>query len=157
MSASIVTLLTDYGSADGYVGPMKGAILDVDPEAKIVDITHETPAQDIGHAAFVLGSAYAFFPPDAIQVAVVDPGVGISRRALVAETLRGRFVVPDNGLLTYAAEEHLRASAAAGDDPGAAVRVDGRRCSWYVFSTTPISSAVGSRPSFRAVSVFVRE
>ena len=121
MPASIVTLLTDYGSADGYVGAMKGAILDVDPGAKIVDITHETPAQDIGHAAFVLGSAYAFFPPDAIHVAVVDPGVGTSRRALVVATPRGRFVVPDNGLLTYVAGEHLRAVAAEGDDSGAAV------------------------------------
>ena len=120
MSASIVTLLTDYGSADGYVGAMKGAILGVNPKAGIVDITHETPAQDIAHAAFVLASAYAFFPPDSIHVAVVDPGVGTSRRALVAATPHGRFVAPDNGLLTYVAEEHLRAVAAEGDDSGAA-------------------------------------
>ena len=98
---------------------MKGAIFAVNPEAKIVDVTHETPAQDIGHAAFVLGTTSPFFPADAIHVAVVDPGVGTSRRALVVETPHGRFVVPDNGLLTYVAEVHLRSRMAAGDDAGA--------------------------------------
>ena len=114
MPASIVTLLTDYGSVDGYVAAMKGAILGINPEARIVDVTHETPAQDIGHAAFVLGTTSPFFPADAIHVAVVDPGVGTSRRALVAATPHGRFVVPDNGLLTYVAEVHLRSLAALG-------------------------------------------
>ena len=120
MSSPIVTLLTDYGSTDGYVGAMKGAILDVNPEANIVDVTHDAPPQDIGHAAFVLGTVWPFFPPDTIHVAVVDPGVGTARRALVVATTHGRFVVPDNGLLTYVAEEHLRAQAAADNDDGEA-------------------------------------
>ena len=121
MSASIVTLLTDYGSADGYVGAMKGAILGINPEARIVDVTHETPAQDIGHAAFVLGTTSPFFPPEAIHVAVVDPGVGTSRRALLVATPHGRFVVPDNGLLTYVAEAHPRSPTAPGDEAGGTV------------------------------------
>ena len=116
MPSSIVTLLTDYGSTDGYVGTMKGAILGVNPEANIVDVTHETPAQDIGHAAFVLGTACPFFPRETVHVAVVDPGVGTSRRALVVVTPHGRFVVPDNGLLTYLAEDRLRAEFASGND-----------------------------------------
>ena len=120
MPSSIVTLLTDYGSTDGYVGAMKGAILGVNPGVNIVDLTHDVPAQDIGHAAFVLGSVWPFFPPETIHVAVVDPGVGTSRRALVVATPHGRFVVPDNGLLTYRAEDHLRAEAASGGDAGAA-------------------------------------
>ena len=99
---------------------MKGAVLGVNPEANIVDITHETPSRDVGHAAFVLGSTCPFFSPETIHVAVVDPGVGTSRRALVVVTPHGRFVVPDNGLLTYLAEHHLRAEAASGVGPGVA-------------------------------------
>ena len=114
MPLSIVTFLTDYGSTDGYVGAMKGAVLGVNPEANIVDVTHDVPAQDVAHAAFVLGSVWPFFPPDTIHVAVVDPGVGTSRRALVVVTPHGTFVVPDNGLLTY------RAEVASGIDAGSA-------------------------------------
>ena len=120
MPSSIVTLLTDYGSTDGYVGAMKGAVLGVNPEARIVDVTHDVPAQDVAHAAFVLGSVCPFFSPDTIHVAVVDPGVGTSRRALVVVTPHGTFVVPDNGLLTYRAEDHLRAEVASGIDAGVA-------------------------------------
>ena len=120
MPSSTVTLLTDFGSADGYAGAMKGAVLGVNPEANIVDITHETPSRDVGHAAFVLGSTCPFFSPETIHVAVVDPGVGTWRRALVVVTPHGRFVLPDNGLLTYLAEHHLRAEAASGVGPGVA-------------------------------------
>lgn len=72
------------------------------------------PAQDIGHAAFVLGTTCTYFPPDTVHVAVVDPGVGTSRRALLVVTPGGKFVVPDNGLLTYVVELHLRALAKTG-------------------------------------------
>jgi S-adenosylmethionine hydrolase len=114
MSSSTVTLVTDFGSRDGYVGAMKGVILGINPAARVVDITHDVPAQDIGHAAFVLGTTCPYFPPDTVHVAVVDPGVGTSRRALLVVTPGGRFVVPDNGLLTYVAEPHLRALAKTG-------------------------------------------
>jgi S-adenosyl-L-methionine hydrolase (adenosine-forming) len=100
----IVTLLTDFGLADPFVGIMKGVILSRCPEAAIVDLCHEVPPQHILAGAFLLHTATPFFPPGTIHVAVVDPGVGSARRALVAR-IRGQvFLAPDNGLLSYALE-----------------------------------------------------
>jgi S-adenosylmethionine hydrolase len=97
----IITLLTDFGTADYFVGAMKGAILTVNPRATIVDLTHEVPAHDIQAGAFTLFAACEAFPPGTVNVAVVDPGVGSARRALVAECGGQLFVAPDNGLLSY--------------------------------------------------------
>lgn len=97
----IITLLTDFGGGDAYVAAMKGVILGIAPQATIVDVTHEVPARDIQAGAFILSTVYPYFPPDTIHVAVVDPGVGTSRRALLVDTPPGRFLAPDNGLLTY--------------------------------------------------------
>jgi S-adenosylmethionine hydrolase len=110
--APIITLTTDFGLADGYVGTMKGVILGVEPGARIVDISHAVAPQDIAGAAFVLYRAYAYFPPDTIHVAVVDPGVGSARRAVLLATDHGWFVGPDNGLFTYVLRE--AAARAAG-------------------------------------------
>ena len=101
MTAPIISLTTDFGSASGYAGALKGVLLGINPASTIVDISHEVPAQDIAHGAFVLGSAYRYFDDGAIHVAVVDPGVGTSRRALLLITPAGRFLTPDNGLLSY--------------------------------------------------------
>ncbi len=96
----IVTLLTDFGLADGYVGQLKGALLAVAPQAVVVDVTHEVPAQDVRTGAFHLWAAVSAFAAGAIHVAVVDPGVGSRRRAIAARARRGDvFVGPDNGLL----------------------------------------------------------
>ncbi len=97
----LITLTTDFGPQDGWPAAMKGVILGINPGAVVVDISHEAPPQDIAHAAFVLWTVYRYFPPDTVHVAVVDPGVGTSRRALLLVTPHGRFVAPDNGLLTY--------------------------------------------------------
>ena len=97
----VITLLTDFGTADYFVGAVKGAILSVNPAAVIADITHEIPPQDIEAAAFTLLAAYPTFPPDAIHVAVVDPGVGSTRRPIIVRAGRSLFVGPDNGLFTY--------------------------------------------------------
>jgi S-adenosylmethionine hydrolase len=95
----VVTLLTDFGLADTYVGQLKGALLAVAPEAVVVDLTHEVPAQDVRTGAFHLWAAVAAFPAGTIHVAVVDPGVGSRRRAIAARAHRGDiFVGPDNGL-----------------------------------------------------------
>lgn len=96
----IVTLTTDFGWA--YVGQMKGVILSICPDANLVDIAHDIPSQDIQTGQFTLYTAVPYFP-NAIHVAVVDPGVGTSRRGLVIETKRGVLVGPDNGLLIPAA------------------------------------------------------
>ncbi len=100
----IITLLTDFGTADYFVGELKGAILSVNPQAQIVDLTHEIPAHDIQAGAFTLLAAYASFPPGTIHVAVVDPGVGSARRPLLITTQEYFFVGPDNGLFSYACE-----------------------------------------------------
>ena len=97
---AIITLLTDFGRRDAYVGIMKGVILSLNPEARLVDLSHEVPPQDIVAGALVLQSAWRYFPPGTIHVAVVDPGVGSRRRALAAAG-GGQFLVgPDNGLLS---------------------------------------------------------
>ena len=80
---------------------MKGVILRIAPEATIVDITHDVPPQAVAHAAFVLGATCPFFPPHAVHVAVVDPGVGTERDPLLLVTPGGLYVAPDNGVLTY--------------------------------------------------------
>lgn len=100
MAQPIVTLTTDFGSADGYVGALKGVILSIAPQAHIVDITHGIAAQAIAHAAYVLQQAAPYFPAGTIHVAVVDPGVGSTRRPLAVQTATATFVAPDNGLLT---------------------------------------------------------
>ena len=101
MPSKIITLTTDFGTRDSYVGAMKGVILGIDPDATVVDISHEIPPQDVAHGTFVLGSVHRSFPPDSIHVAVVDPGVGTPRKALAVVTGSDIFVGPDNGLLTY--------------------------------------------------------
>jgi S-adenosyl-L-methionine hydrolase (adenosine-forming) len=102
---AIVTLLTDFGTADTYVGQVKGAILSVAPGAVLVDLTHSVAAQDVQAGAFLLWAAVEAFPAGATHLAVVDPGVGSSRRAIAVQSGRGDvFVGPDNGLLVPAAE-----------------------------------------------------
>ena len=100
-----ITLLTDFGNADYFVAAMKGVILSYNPEAQIVDITHEVPAQDIEAAAFTLLAAHSSFPSGTIHVAVVDPGVGSERRAILIEAADQFFVGPDNGIFSYVCDQ----------------------------------------------------
>jgi S-adenosylmethionine hydrolase len=97
----IITFTTDFGTEDPYAGIMKGVVLSICPEATIVDITHEVSPQNLVGAAFVLDTAYRYFPSTAIHVVVVDPGVGSLRRAILLETPLSRFIAPDNGVLSY--------------------------------------------------------
>jgi S-adenosylmethionine hydrolase len=96
-----VTLTTDFGTADGYVGTMKGVILDIVPNARLVDISHEIAPQNLRQAAYVLYTAYPFFPSRTVHLVVVDPGVGSARRPIALRTPAGSFVAPDNGALSY--------------------------------------------------------
>lgn len=100
----IVTLLTDFGTSDYFVGAMKGALLSVNPEAVIVDITHEVAPHDVEEAAFTLLAAYETFPEGTVHVAVVDPGVGSARRAIAVEGAGRLFVGPDNGVFGHVYE-----------------------------------------------------
>lgn len=98
----LLTLLTDFGTADWFAGTMKGVILSRQPGAQIVDITHAIRSGDLRAAAFALAAAYRFFPPGTIHVAVVDPGVGTGRPAIAVESRDYLFVGPDNGVLSFA-------------------------------------------------------
>ena len=105
---SIISLLSDFGHKDPYVAEMKAVILSINPEVHIVDVTHEVEKFNIRMGAYVLASAAPYFPPNTIHVAVVDPGVGTQRRAIIVETSRSFYVGPDNGLLMLAAQkEHI--------------------------------------------------
>lgn len=98
----LITLTTDFGTGDWFVGAMKGVMVSVSGRNRIIDITHDIPPGDIQAGAFALASSYKYFPPDTIHVAVVDPGVGSSRPAIAVKTKSFVFVGPDNGVLSLA-------------------------------------------------------
>ena len=111
MKPAIITLLTDFGTQDYFVGAMKGVILALNPEATIVDLTHEIPPQDIQAAAFNLLACYRDFAAGTIHLAVVDPGVGSDRRAILVECANQFFLGPDNGLFSWISEREEKFSA----------------------------------------------
>lgn len=100
LPAGVVCLTTDFGLEDSYVGTMKGVILRIAPEARLVDLTHQITPQDVLEASLVLEGAYRFFPRGTVHLAVVDPGVGSVRRPIVVRSEDYYFVGPDNGLFT---------------------------------------------------------
>ena len=108
MANPIITLTTDFGLLDHYVGTMKGVLLGICPRAQLVDLSHEVRAYEIPEAAYLLAQAYRFFPPKTVHLVVVDPGVGTSRRPILAEAAGQFFVAPDNGVLTmiFSRETH---------------------------------------------------
>ena len=97
---SIITLITDFGLDDEYVGLMKGVILSIHPSATIIDITHRIEPQDVEQAAYTLYTSYGYFPDDSIHLIVVDPGVGGERAIVAARLNQNVFIAPDNGTLT---------------------------------------------------------
>jgi len=105
-----ITLTTDFGTCDWFVGTMKGVVLGINPRAVIVDLTHEIPPGDIRAGAFALMAGCRYFPKGTVHVAVVDPGVGSRRRAIAVQTANYFFVGPDNGVLSWAlAREKIKA------------------------------------------------
>ncbi len=107
-SLNIIALLTDFGTKDYFVGAMKGAILSINPCVNIVDITHDIEPQNVAAASFTLRACYENFPPKTVFVAVVDPGVGSHRKAILVETNEHYFIAPDNGLLSFVFNEKSR-------------------------------------------------
>lgn len=102
---NLISLITDFGLSDNFVGVMKAAILKINPKARVVDICHQVRAQDIRQAAFLLSSSFRFFPRGTVHLAVVDPGVGSRRRKIIVRTKDYYFVAPDNGLLAFALKD----------------------------------------------------
>jgi S-adenosylmethionine hydrolase len=105
----IITLTTDYGTNDHLVGVMKGVILRINPDAQIVDITHEVAPYDLLEGALAIANSYSYFPPRSIHVVVVDPGVGTERRPLLVSGQNQYFLAPDNGVLSgvYEKEQNV--------------------------------------------------
>ena len=106
----IITLLTDFGLKDGNVGVMKGVIWKISPEARIADLSHLIPPQDVREGALILSRSVPYFPSGTIHVAVVDPGVGTTRRPIAVRLGEHFFILPDNGLITLLLEQAEAAS-----------------------------------------------
>jgi S-adenosylmethionine hydrolase len=134
----IITLLTDFGHDNWFVGTMKGVIKSVSPTAEIVDICHEVAGHAVAQAAFVLRNACPYFPPGTVHCAVVDPGVGSERAAIIVETDRARFVAPDNGVLSAALEDQAIKRI---------VRIEEER-----YMLTPVSRTFHARDVFAPVA-----
>ena len=102
---SLITLLTDFGICDEYVGLMKGVILSIIPSAVVVDITHQIGPQDLSQAAYTIKSSYRYFPTNTVHLIVVDPGVGGDRDIIAMKSNEHVFIAPDNGVLTLICDE----------------------------------------------------
>ena len=142
MPRPIITLTTDFGMSDYFVGAMKGVILSILPAAEIVDITHEVTPFEIPEAAFVIAQSYPYFPKRTVHVVVVDPGVGTKRRPILVEAAGQFFVAPDNGVLSmvYARQTHK------------ARHVTAER-----FFRQPVSSTFHGRDIFAPVAAHLRK
>ena len=151
--APIITLTTDFGLQDAYVAAMKGAILTVNPAARLVDVSHAIRPQAIEQAVFVLGGAWPYFPPGVIHVAIIDPAVGTARRALALRTATATFVGPDNGVLSAALPDDVR--SAAGDSPAPVRLPAGYRAVSLTnerYFRSPVSSTFHGRDIFAPVA-----
>src|SRR6516165_10156135 len=110
MSAQrIITLTTDFGTYDHFVGVMRGVILNINPDAQIVDICNSVHSFDVLDGALTIAQSYSYFPSETVHLVVFDPGVGSARRPILVSTTRHSFVAPDNGVLSlvYAREERV--------------------------------------------------
>ena len=103
---AIITLTTDFGTRDGYVGAVKGVIGRLAPDARLVDIAHDVPRGDIAHGAWVVKTACREFPGDTVHLVVVDPGVGGARREVIVKAEDHWYVGPDNGLFAYLGDDY---------------------------------------------------
>ena len=150
MSAPPIVLATDFGLADAYVGMMRGVIFSINPRVAVIDLTHGIGPQDVRHGAVVLADACPYFADGSIFVAVVDPGVGTDRPAILLETPHHRFVAPDNGLLTLVCRRYDPDFGDV-DAPGPADVPDGCR-TWRLTNSAywrhPVSSTFHGRDVF---------
>ena len=157
----IITLTTDFGLSDGYVAAMKGVILDICPSATLVDISHDISPQDVMQGAFVLGTTSRYFPPDTVNLAVVDPGVGSARHPMLLVTPRGQYVAPDNGLLTYVLLENYKQNVLLSQNPTDARRNRSSYRMDYLHVALPVSIVLNYRDRCKKIlegrQVLVRE
>lgn len=137
MGSPIITLTTDFGLADHYVGVMKGVIASICPEAQTIDVSHQVRPHCVPEGAFRVAQAYRYFPPGSVHLVVVDPGVGGSRRPIAAVAAGHYFVAPDNGVLSQVFER----------EPGLVREIDVER-----YARKPVSRTFHGRDIFAPVS-----
>jgi S-adenosylmethionine hydrolase len=138
LAQRIVTLTTDFGVSEHYVGAIKGVILSLNPDAKIVDICNSVQSYDVLDGAITIANAYRYYPSDTIHMVVVDPGVGTTRRPIVATTERHIFLAPDNGVLSLVYEREERLSV--------------RHITSEHFFLNPVSNTFHGRDVFAAIA-----
>jgi S-adenosyl-L-methionine hydrolase (adenosine-forming) len=137
-----IALLTDFGTVDGFVGVMKGVISSINPDVRIIDISHETSPYLINQAAYILWASYKFFPKGTIFVVVIDPGVGSDRRIILIEDENSyRFLIPENGLLEFLLPELKNPKAYHINNPK--------------FWLQPVSSTFHGRDIFSPVAAYL--
>ncbi len=159
--STIITLTTDFGLSDAYVAAMKGVILGINPQVKIIDICHFIKPQNIAQAAFVLSTAYPYFPKKTVHMVVVDPGVGAERRAIILRAPSADYVAPDNGVLSYVIGQSLakpvmeegRVSLLGETKPGADIEVVA--ITNPKFWRSPVSATFHGRDIFAPVAAML--
>jgi S-adenosylmethionine hydrolase len=137
----IISITTDFGEDDHFVGAMKGVILSINPDATIVDINHHVNSYDIFDGAYSLSQSYHFFPPGTIHLVVVDPGVGSERRPIIVQSKDYRFIAPDNGVLSMVYEREER--------------VEVRQVTAEHFFRKPVSNTFHGRDIFSPVAAWL--
>lgn len=137
----IISITTDFGEDDHYVGVMKGVMLKINPEGAIVDINHRVNSYDIFDGAYSLAQSYKYFPPGTIHLVVVDPGVGSGRRPIIVETKDYKFVAPDNGVLSLVYEQEER--------------VEVRHVTAEQYFLSPVSNTFHGRDIFAPVAAWL--
>ncbi len=138
MAQRLITFTTDFGLNDHYVGAMKGVILNINPQAQIVDICNAVQSFDVLEGALTIAQAYRYFPADTVHLVVVDPGVGTTRRPLLVTTEKHMFLAPDNGVLSFVFDHEER--------------VNVRHISAEHYFLQPVSSTFHGRDVFAAVA-----
>ncbi len=152
MEFPLLVFTTDFGLADSYVGVMKGVAIGINPQARFIDLTHGIGPQDIGQGAFVLGVTYRHFPPNAIHVVVVDPDVGTSRWPVLVSTPHGRFVGPDNGVLSGVLSDYLDNLPETGEKVELPPGVSAVRLTNEAYWNHPVSDTFHGRDVFAPVA-----
>jgi len=159
VAGRIVTLTTDFGTSDPFVGTMKGIILGIHPGASIVDLTHDIPPQDIRAGAFIFDTAHHYFPEGTVHVIVVDPTVGTNRRPILVQGPTASFVCPDNGLLSHV---YRRAGGPVAEGEPFATSLVGLPRGWRAYHLTnhqywhmPLSDTFHGRDIFAPVAAYL--
>lgn len=137
----IISMITDFGLKDNFVGVMKAVILKINPKAQIVDICHEIKPQDILGAAFLLKSAFKYFPKNTVHLVVVDPGVGSQRKKIIVRTKNYYFVGPDNGVLSLSLKD---------EPPVEIMEISNQK-----YFLKPISDTFHGRDIFAPISAYI--